>query len=139
MSLLVASLRSLKMDPIVGACHIIVRKIYLGAYPGMGACPGDYGSRKFSRVLIFALFVDRHVFTKIKPAKFNLPNKITCVHAYTIVMLSLLSHVPCADITLINAHVYVHCTFVEFTTVFCAQDLDTKTVFFPIKSIKTCD
>ena len=61
MSLLVASLRSLKMDPIVGACHIIVRKIYLGAYPGVGAfrssgqngylgaypgvgaCPGDYG------------------------------------------------------------------------------------------------
>ena len=32
------------MIAIVGACHIIVRKIYPGAYPGVGACPGDYSN-----------------------------------------------------------------------------------------------
>ena len=62
-SLLVASLRSLKKRSRLWALAIfIVRKVYLGAYPGVGAfrsssqigylgaypgvgaCPGDYGS-----------------------------------------------------------------------------------------------
>ena len=27
----------------MGACHVDLRAAYLGAYPGVGACPGDYG------------------------------------------------------------------------------------------------
>ena len=28
----------------LGACHTRLQESYLGTYPGVGACPGDYGS-----------------------------------------------------------------------------------------------
>ena len=36
----------------MGACHINVRNIYLDAYPGVGACLGDYGKSDFKWSII---------------------------------------------------------------------------------------
>ena len=29
---------------LMGACHVDLGVAYLGAYPGVGACPGDHGN-----------------------------------------------------------------------------------------------